>query len=103
MIKEIGYTSAEYGFDYKTCGIWTAIQQQSPDIAMGVDTGAFDRARVESGQTVAIVGHGPLGCLLAMVARARKANVIVVGKGGWRLDRVRGLDLPRPCEAADSS
>lgn len=39
VIREIGYTSAEYGFDYKTCGIWTAIQQQSPDIAMGVDTG----------------------------------------------------------------
>ncbi len=39
VIKEVGYTSAEYGFDYKTCGIFTAIQQQSPDIAMGVDTG----------------------------------------------------------------
>ncbi len=39
VIRTIGYTNAEYGFDYKTCGILTAIQQQSPDIAMGVDKG----------------------------------------------------------------
>ncbi|MFA6599701.1 MAG: methionine adenosyltransferase [Candidatus Omnitrophota bacterium] len=39
VIRKVGYTDAEYGFDYKTCGILTAIQQQSPDIAMGVDTG----------------------------------------------------------------
>lgn len=39
VIREVGYTSAEYGFDYKTCGILTNIQQQSPDIAMGVDRG----------------------------------------------------------------
>ncbi|MFH1791466.1 MAG: methionine adenosyltransferase [Candidatus Omnitrophota bacterium] len=38
-IKEIGYTHAVYGFDYLTCGIMTAIQKQSPDIALGVDTG----------------------------------------------------------------
>ena len=38
-IKEIGYTHANYGFDYLTCGVITAIQSQSPDIAMGVDTG----------------------------------------------------------------
>ena len=39
VIREVGYTNAEFGFDYKTCGILTAIQQQSPDIAMGVDKG----------------------------------------------------------------
>ncbi len=38
-IKEIGYTEAAYGFDYLTCGVLTSIQKQSPDIAMGVDTG----------------------------------------------------------------
>lgn len=39
VIRKIGYTNAEYGFDYKTCGVLTSVQQQSPDIAMGVDTG----------------------------------------------------------------
>ncbi|MDP8298787.1 MAG: methionine adenosyltransferase, partial [Candidatus Tantalella remota] len=38
-IKEIGYTSADYGFDYLTSGVVTSIQGQSPDIAMGVDPG----------------------------------------------------------------
>jgi len=38
-IKSIGYTSAAYGFDYHTCGVITSIQEQSPDIALGVDTG----------------------------------------------------------------
>jgi S-adenosylmethionine synthetase len=38
-IKEIGYTRAKYGFDYETCAVITSIHSQSPDIAMGVDTG----------------------------------------------------------------
>jgi S-adenosylmethionine synthetase len=38
-IREIGYTRAKYGFDSETCGVITAIDAQSPDIAMGVDTG----------------------------------------------------------------
>ncbi len=35
-IEQVGYTSAEYGFDYRTCGIVTSIGKQSPDIDMGV-------------------------------------------------------------------
>ena len=38
-LEQCGYTRAKFGFDYQTCGVLTAIQTQSPDIAMGVDTG----------------------------------------------------------------
>lgn len=38
-VREIGYTRAKYGFDADTCAVISAINTQSPDIAMGVDTG----------------------------------------------------------------
>jgi S-adenosylmethionine synthetase len=38
-VKEIGYTDAKSGLDYETCGVITAIQEQSSDIALGVNTG----------------------------------------------------------------
>lgn len=38
-IREIGYTRAKYGFDSDTCSVLSAVGRQSPDIAMGVDTG----------------------------------------------------------------
>lgn len=37
VIKDIGYTSAEYGFDYETSGVLVSIKEQSKDIAMGID------------------------------------------------------------------
>ena len=39
VIHDIGFCDASFGFDAKTCGILNTIQSQSPDIAMGVDTG----------------------------------------------------------------
>src|SRR5712671_5996100 len=39
VIADIGFTDAKMGFDAKTCGVLNTIQSQSPDIAMGVDTG----------------------------------------------------------------
>ncbi|MFH1943651.1 MAG: methionine adenosyltransferase [bacterium] len=44
VIKEIGYTNPEYGFDYEGCAVLNTIQEQSPDIALGVDRqGAGDQ------------------------------------------------------------
>jgi S-adenosylmethionine synthetase len=39
VIRDVGYTRAKYGFDSETCGIVVSVDTQSPDIAMGVDTG----------------------------------------------------------------
>ena len=39
VIDQIGYNRAKFGFDAETCGILSAVKPQSPDIAMGVDTG----------------------------------------------------------------
>jgi len=44
VIRDVGYTRAKYGFDYETCAVVTAIQEQSSDIALGVDIqGAGDQ------------------------------------------------------------
>ena len=42
-VAEIGYSGSESGFDYNTCGVITSIKEQSPDIAMGVDS-AYEAA-----------------------------------------------------------
>jgi S-adenosylmethionine synthetase len=43
-VKEIGYTRAKYGFDYNTCSVLTCIDEQSGDIAMGVDEALESKA-----------------------------------------------------------
>jgi L-iditol 2-dehydrogenase len=63
----------------------------------------IERGRVESGMTVAVIGHGPLGCLLALVAAQRGARALLVGKPGWRLDRVRSLGIAECLDTSQSA
>ncbi|MBL7082285.1 MAG: methionine adenosyltransferase [Candidatus Aminicenantes bacterium] len=49
-VKQIGYTNAEYGFDYKTCCVVSSIHEQSPDIAIGVnETGDREQGAGDQG------------------------------------------------------
>jgi len=62
----------------------------------------IERGRVEPGMTVAVLGHGPLGCLLALTAVQRKARVLLVGKGGWRLERVRAAGIAETMDTREA-
>ncbi|MGO0122090.1 methionine adenosyltransferase [Desulfothermobacter acidiphilus] len=61
-IREIGYTRAKFGFDYETCAVITSIQEQSPDIAIGVSHALEYRTGVEKDPFSAI-GAGDQGIM----------------------------------------
>ncbi|GAE94038.1 S-adenosylmethionine synthetase [Gracilibacillus boraciitolerans JCM 21714] len=62
-IKEIGYTRAKYGFDAETCGVLTAIDEQSPDIASGVDKALEAREGRMSDDEIEAIGAGDQGLM----------------------------------------
>ncbi|HDJ3080870.1 TPA: methionine adenosyltransferase [Staphylococcus aureus] len=61
-IKEIGYTRAKYGYDYETMAILTAIDEQSPDIAQGVDK-ALEYRYKDSEEEIEATGAGDQGLM----------------------------------------
>lgn len=61
-IKEIGYTRAKYGYDYETMAISTAIDEQSPDIAQGVDK-ALEYRDKDSEEEIEATGAGDQGLM----------------------------------------
>jgi S-adenosylmethionine synthetase len=62
-IKEIGYTRAKYGFDYQTCAVLTSIDEQSPDIAQGVDRALEAREGTMSDEEIEAIGAGDQGLM----------------------------------------
>lgn len=62
-VKNIGYTRAKYGFDSETCAVLTAIDEQSPDIAGGVDIALEARRGQEIEEEIEAIGAGDQGLM----------------------------------------
>ena len=62
-IKEIGYTRGKFGFDADTCGVITAIDEQSSDIAMGVDKALEAKTNQMSEEEIEAIGAGDQGMM----------------------------------------
>lgn len=62
-IKEIGYTRAKYGFDYNTCAVLSSLNEQSADIAQGVNSALEHRDPAQVAEETANIGAGDQGLM----------------------------------------
>ncbi len=71
-IREIGYTRAKYGFDAETCAVLTSIDEQSADIAMGVDQALESREGQMTDEQIDAIGAGDQGLMFGYACNETK-------------------------------
>jgi S-adenosylmethionine synthetase len=67
-VTDVGYTNAKFGLDGETCGVVTAIQEQSPDIARGVED-SYEHREGHSGDELDLLGAGDQGMMFGYACR----------------------------------
>src|SRR2546425_7634392 len=72
VVSDIGYTRAKYGFDSETCAVLTAIDEQSPDIAQGVDKAYESRHDPSDEDELDVAGAGDQGMMFGYATRETK-------------------------------